>query len=333
MKSPFTGGEAILKKELRTMHFRKEPFEIWFQFYKCKNTGEQFTTDALDMVNTNQVYNQYRAKYGIPFSDEIKAIREQYGLSAHKMSEILGLGTNVYRNYEAGEVPSVSNGRLVQLAKDPREFKRMIDLAKNMFTAAELEKINLKTEHKIHALSRHRELYETLMLGEKRPSEFNGYRVPDMKKVQNVLLYFATNAKPFKTKMNKLLFYSDFYHFKNTGYSITGLTYQAIQKGPVPRHYDWIFDQCAENKFIMVELRDFGEYMGEQILPAGEKEFDEAIFSTSELNALDVVTATFKKATIKDIVNTSHEEKAWNENVDEFKMISYNYAFELKKPE
>ena len=94
MKSPFTGGEAILKKELRTMNFRKEPFEIWFRFYKCKDSGEQFTTDELDTVNTNQVYNQYRAKYGIPFPDEIKAIREQYGLSAHKMSEILGLGTN-----------------------------------------------------------------------------------------------------------------------------------------------------------------------------------------------------------------------------------------------
>ena len=238
----------------------------------------------------------------------------------------------VYRNYEAGEVPSVSNGRLIQMAKDPREFKRMVDLAKNVFTPDELEKINLKIEHKSQGWSKYKEVYETLMLGEKRPSEFNGYRVPDMKKVQNVMLYFATNAKPFKTKMNKLLFYSDFYHFKTTGYSITGLTYQAIQKGPVPRHYDWIFDQSAENKFIMLELRDFGEYMGEQILPAGEKEFDQTIFSTSEINALEVVTATFKKATIKDIVTTSHEEKAWNANVDEFKMISYNYAFELKKP-
>jgi len=44
------------------------------------------------------------------------------------------------------------------------------------------------------------------------------------------------------------------------------------------------------------------------------------------------VTSTFKKATINDVVNTSHKEKAWNQNVDEFKMISYNYAFELKKP-
>ncbi len=81
------------------MDFRKETFQIQFQYYLCKDTGEQFTDDELDEVNTNQVYNQYRAKYGIPFPDEIKAIREQYGLPANKMAEILGLGVNVYRNY------------------------------------------------------------------------------------------------------------------------------------------------------------------------------------------------------------------------------------------
>jgi hypothetical protein len=67
MKSPFTGGEASLHKEKRIMHFRKEPFDIWFHFYKCGDTGEQFTDDNLDEVNLNQVHSQYREKYGIPF--------------------------------------------------------------------------------------------------------------------------------------------------------------------------------------------------------------------------------------------------------------------------
>jgi hypothetical protein len=33
-----------------------------------------------------------------------------------------------------------------------------------------------------------------------------------------------------------------------------------------------------------------------------------------------------KKATANEIVNTSHEEKAWNDNVNEFKVINYNYG-------
>jgi len=65
MKSPFTGGEAILLEEKRTMNFRKEEFQVLFQYYLCKESGEQFTDEKLDEVNTNQVYNQYRAKFGI----------------------------------------------------------------------------------------------------------------------------------------------------------------------------------------------------------------------------------------------------------------------------
>jgi len=332
MKSPFTGGEATLQKEIRTMNFRKEPFQVCFQYYKCTDSGEQFTDEELDEVNTNQVYNQYRVKYGIPFPDEIKAIREQYGLSANKMSEILGFGINVYRNYESGEVPSVSNGRLIQMAKDPKEFKKMIDLGKNEFMPQELEKINRKINATLDTRDEIDNMYESIMLGEKRPGLFNGYRSPDLEKVNNMVLYFAGKVKPFKTKMNKLLFYADFFHFKKTAFSITGLTYQAIQKGPVPRHYDWIFDNGMEKKFIEIKLHDYGNYMGEQFLPTGEIVFDKDLFLPSELRVMEVVANSFKKATVNEIVNKSHEEKAWHENVDEFETINYNYGFELKYP-
>ena len=332
MKSPFTGGEATLQKEMRTLNFRKEPFPVWFQYYVCKDTGEQFTDEELDEVNTNQVYNQYRAKYGIPFLDEIKATREQYGLSANKMSEILGLGINVYRNYEAGEVPSVSNGRLIQMVKDPKEFKKLIEVGKNEFTTEELEKIYKKINNSLDNWNEIENFYERIMLGEKRPGVFNGYRVPDVRKVNNLVLYFADKVKPFKTKMNKLLFYADFFHFKKTGFSITGLRYQAIQKGPVPKNYDWIFDNSMEKKFIKIKLHDYGNYMGEQFLPTGEKIFEEELFTSSELKAAEAVVASFKKATVNEMVSTSHEEKAWNDNVNEFKVINYNYGFELKYP-
>lgn len=333
MKSPFTGGEATLQKEHRVMNFRKEEFDILFQYYKCQDTGEQFTDDELDEVNINQVYNQYREKYGIPFPDEIKGIREQYGLPANKMAEVLGLGINVYRNYETGEVPSVSNGRLIQMVKDPKEFRQLIDYSKNEFTREELEKINRKINHALNSWNEADNFYELVMLGEKRPGLFNGYRVPNLNKINNMILYFAEKIKPFKTKMNKLLFYADFFHFKKTCFSISGLTYKAIQKGPVPKDYDWIFDNSMEKKFINIELVDYGNYMGEKILPTGHLVFDKSLFSESELNAMETVAAYFEKATVNGIVNKSHEENAWINNSGEFKAISYNYGFDLKYPE
>lgn len=45
-------------------------------FYKCIDTKEEFTTAELDELNTNQLYNQYREKYSIPFPDEVKETHE-----------------------------------------------------------------------------------------------------------------------------------------------------------------------------------------------------------------------------------------------------------------
>ena len=333
MKSPFTDGEADLRKEERTMEFRKEPFTVWYQFYVCRETGEQFTTDQLDEVNLSQVYNQYRVKYGIPFPDEIKGLREQYGLPATKMSELLGLGINVYRNYEAGEVPSVSNGRLIQMIKDPKEFKALIQYSKNEFETDELVKINRKINAALEGYDELQRFYEEMMLGERRPNIFNGYKVPNLEKINSLVLFFAKQVEPFKTKMNKLLFYADFLHFKCTGFSISGLRYQAIQKGPVPKNYDWIFDTVLNKKLISITLHDFGNYMGEQFVATSWDVFNNDLFAETELKAMETVANYFKPDNVNKIVNKSHSENAWQDNVEDFNIISYNYAFDLKYPQ
>ena len=94
MISPFTGGHATLKYENRELEYRKEKYPYVAQFYEDDETHEQFTTTEMDEANLAQVYNQYRAAYSVPFVDEIIALREKYGLSALKMSAILGFGDN-----------------------------------------------------------------------------------------------------------------------------------------------------------------------------------------------------------------------------------------------
>ena len=128
MKSPITGKEMKIVKESRSIEFRKETFDIVYHYYICEDSGEQFTSNALDEVNSNQVYNQYRETFNIPFPIDIKKLREKYGLLASKMSEILGFGINSYRKYEAGEMPSIANAKLIQMADDPNSFINMIEL-------------------------------------------------------------------------------------------------------------------------------------------------------------------------------------------------------------
>ena len=68
------------------------------------------------------------------------------------MADILGFGTNQYRQYESGEIPSVSNGRLIMLAADPRDFIRMVESAKfeigENYANETVRKINEQVFHK-----------------------------------------------------------------------------------------------------------------------------------------------------------------------------------------
>ena len=120
MKSPFTGKEMKRVYEKRTWNFRGEQYEYEHIAWLCEDSGEQFTDDESDTAGFVQVTNQYRAKYGIPYTDEIIAVRQRYGISAAKMSLILGIGVNQYRLYEQGEVPSVSNGRMIRSIMNPK---------------------------------------------------------------------------------------------------------------------------------------------------------------------------------------------------------------------
>ena len=146
MKSPFTGGDAALCHEKQSFEFRKDNFEIVYHFYRCKDTNEEFTTTELDQLNMNQVYNLYRQKYAIPFPDEIKRVRELYGISALRMSKLLGFGDNQYRKYEEGEMPSVSNGKMISALKDPHFFLEILKLAQNQFPNDEILKIEKRVK-------------------------------------------------------------------------------------------------------------------------------------------------------------------------------------------
>ena len=117
-----TGKPLRVIYEPDTIKFRGEDFDCMYISFRDDELDEGYTTTESDSVWWNQVTNQYREKHGIPYQDEIIALRERYGVSAAKMSVILGFGANQYRLYEDGEVPSESNGKMIRSAMNPRVF-------------------------------------------------------------------------------------------------------------------------------------------------------------------------------------------------------------------
>ena len=332
MQSPFTGGEVKLLSEKKEFEFRREKFQVVNFYYQCVDTKEEFATDELDVLNTNQLYNQYREKYSIPFPDEIRQIREQYDIAASKMSDVLGLGANSYRHYEAGEMPTVANGRLIQAAKDPLEFKKFVDASRAVLTQKDFDKYKIRTEELIDAARENlfEKLFQEQIFIYSKPSEFTGYKAPSIEKIAHTISYFCITVENlWKTKLNKLLFYSDFLNYKRTGFSISGMAYRAIQVGPVPSEYDKLYVKLIDDEKFDVEFVSFENgYVGEAL--KNKIEFNIALFNDSEMNLLKDVVKEFAKKTSTEIVELSHKEKGWLENERKHEMISYQkYAFEL----
>ena len=331
MKSPITGKKMILAKEKRSMNFRKEKFEIVFHYFKCEESGEQFTNDELDDLNINQVYNQYRDLHNIPFPDEIIRIREKYGIPANKMSEVLGFGVNSYRQYEAGEMPSVSNARLMQMVDDPNKFLEMVNLCDSLDEKSkskyEISAQKLIEEKKKNIFQFNLKDY---LLGNHLADIYSGYRNPSFEKFTEMVIYFSQKLEPYKTKMNKLLFYSDFLMFKQSCFSISGVRYKAINMGPVPNNFESIFEYLANENDIDIFYTQFPQgYIGEQFKARKNRPFNQDLFTESELDVLKKVATVFKSTSTNDIVKLSHLEDAWKENEKDKSIISYQYAFEL----
>lgn len=324
MKSPFTGGKVILRQEDSELIFRKERFKYVYLYYQCEETSERFTTTDLDEINMSQIYNQYRIKYGIPFPDEIRHIRSMYDLSASKMSEILGFGDNQYRLYENGDMPSEANGKIISSIKDPSVFKVFVQNAKNQFLSKDFDRIQGKLN---------KALAETEITGKEKivfdsyyRGAYNGYAIQSYIKLKNILLYFIKNCDGvFNTKMNKLLFFTDFLAYKTYGCGISGLAYKAIQFGPVPVRWDRVYSMMDD---ITPEIVEFGSNnCGTRL--CSDLSPDYTCFSNEEIQILDRVLKKFKDTSSTDISKLSHQEDIWIKYYATNEMIDYREAFTL----
>lgn len=331
MKSPFSGKEMSIVKEWRTMSFRKSEFKVLFHFYKCDDTGEQFEDEKFAQLNYKQLINQFRVKYAIPFPEQIISIRKKYGISASKMSEIMGFGTNVYRQYESGEVPNQSNAKLIQLVDDPHEFKKLVDLCTSLESKI-VERLIQRVKYLLSEEKKQKQtrLLEDYFFGTCFPTSLTGYRVTSLAKFTEMVVYFTEKLQPWKTKLNKLLFYSDFEMCRQTGYSISGVQYRAIPMGPVPNNFQSIFEYLANRDEVDIYYINFTNGgTGEQFKPNKNRQFNAELFSQEETAVLEMITNRFRLTSTDEIIEISHKEKAWIENQSDKKLINYHYSFEL----
>lgn len=326
MKSPYTGGEVIRQVHKEELEFRGETFTISYNNFKCVDSEKEFTTREIDELNMHLLHSAYRRKHNIPFPEEIKEIRKKYGVNQAKMAEILGFGTNTYRNYENGDVPQLANAKLISLAANPDHF---IELLNDCDSLSDRQKEKFLKNAR-SAYPNDQKLLNWLFKY-REPNEFTGYKAPSIEKLNAMVAYMALEANIFKVKMNKLLFYSDFHHFRKYGQSISGAAYQAIPMGPVPHRYGSLFEYGAENKAFSIELVKFPEREGERFVSSQDSTVFDSL-TDKEMETVNWIKNSMVLKKTEELIQISHEEEAWIVNKDNQSLIDYNLAFSLKHP-
>ena len=327
MLSPYTGKEMKLVYEPRTWNFRGEEYEYIHTAYKCEDTGELFTTCESDDAGFMQVTNQYRVKHGIPFADEIVAVCSRYGVSAAKMSAILGIGTNQWRLYESGEVPNISNGRMIRSIMNPKVFLDLVESIRQQLTDKEYANIKEKVQRVIaQSKDYHLDAYECRRVFCSIRGADNGYSATSLPKLKAIMLMVLHECgEVFCTKMNKLLFYFDFLSYRQRGYAMRGVSYRAIDFGPVPDRWDRVYSEFDE---IHQEPRPIGEYEGNVLVANAVVE--DTVLSAEEKSIIHIVCERFKNCSSREISAISHEEPSWQKHHVSHSRIPFTEAFTLK---
>ena len=96
--------EVEERKRFATITLKGDKVTYEERFYFCANADDEeneFETGSMTNENLLNARNAYRVKHGLLTSDEIVAIRENYGLSQVDLARLLGWGEATISRYES----------------------------------------------------------------------------------------------------------------------------------------------------------------------------------------------------------------------------------------
>ena len=135
----------------------------------------------------------------------------------------------------------------------------------------------------------------------------------DMEKFQELILFLAgescNDVRFGMTKLNKLMFYTDFGCYLVLGMSATGATYQHWQAGPVAREMDEAKNLLFESEEASLVNRPYFNGVQDRIVPSRSANL--AFFTSEELQIAKDVVSYFWGYNASQISEFSHKEICW----------------------
>ena len=317
--------ELELVNELETVDVRGEAIEVEAEYFRCTECTVEFENtrgpDALEAA-----YREYRRRRHMLQPEEIRGWRKQHGLTQKELARLLSWGDVTLSRYENGALQDEAHEKILRLAMEPHNLLQLIKETPGALSPVKQQRLieELELEEQ-QACSFERLLEERL--GRYGPDELSGYRMLDVQKLFHTILFFCSGEGQLKTKLNKLLFYADFLHFKRYTVSITGARYAHLPFGPVPDNYERFFAELVDEQRLSIEPAIMGPYVGENCV--AQLEPDLSMFEASEIRILAEVKDRFKTFSSTEITDFSHAEAGYTETAPA-ERISYSYAEQLQ---
>ena len=294
-------------------------------FYVCTNnqTGNsEFQTERLTNNNEMTARNAYRKAHNLLTSDEIVAVRENYGLTQVEAARLLGWGEATIARYESKAIQDEAYDTLLRIIQEnPLKAIALLDKNSDKFPEAKRMQIRTKMVERLDSYGKEYLSRQVLMGAYVKfavPSDFNGYKLLDIDKVESLVSYYAERiADLYKCQLMNLLWYAGALYFK------TGLVYCHEPAGMLPVGHA----SLANLKNVNVHAEEDCEVVKYRFYP--NTTLDSFELSKNETAILDAIIAKFRNYDVSLLVSYVQEEAAYTQT-DQGNIIPYNLAKKMR---
>lgn len=326
MECPFCDEEHELveREEMSSANVKGKTIPYLKKSYYCE-VEEEFCTSKMMDANLLSARDEYRKEEDLLTSAQIKQIREKYSLTQKEFSNLLGWGDITVQRYETKKIQDNTYDYIMRLCDENPSFcLEMLQKNEKNFPIAKYEHIRERLKDIVKSDGNKYLLMKEIRndyLDYENKSEWNGFKVINIEKVNAVIGYFSNYIVPlYKVKLMKLLWYADVLYYKKHKESITGLVYQHLPLGAVPVAYNKLLE--------LPSIKVVEELMNEHSVAyriEPNREINLSSFTMDELEVLNQVASFFKEYNSRQIVDYMHKEKAYLET-EPNQVISYDFA-------
>lgn len=279
----------------------------------CPNCGCIIGDSRVEKENLDNAFDVYREAKGYMSIDQLKSLRNSYGLSLREFSKFLGFGEQTYARYERGSLPDEAHYAVIAQAATVEGAGSLLDLHGNHLSKAAVDKVNAYIARGICADKTVDSKLETMI------GSF-GYVKFDRARIEQVVFYLSTRIRDFYwTKLQKTLFFVDALSYERRAVGVTGLTYSHAPYGPIVHSDGELYALVSHNEFVCLVEKSFGQVIEPLKKPA-------SVLSREDAEILDDVALfinTFKNTTA--VSNFSHTLSGWK-NTQDGQTIDYTLS-------